>query len=208
MKILDLSRHCIINEIVFQVDKGSDRNEVNYGQNLFEIGSAKISCSDCSCIYAPKHYQNDGESIDQLNLNIFIGQAVVIDLRDKKCCSIIDKNDLQLYEDQIKKTRRILFCTEWDSNRAGSGFCHTSFPSLSNEAADYLISAGIQMIGADCPLDETIQKMFAGKSIGIVEHLTNLESLIGKSFTFSAAPQFIHNADGAPVRAYALLDES
>jgi kynurenine formamidase len=40
----------------------------------------------------------------------------------------------------------------------------------------------------------------------IVENLTGLEALIGREFTFHAAPVKVMGAAAFPVRAYAVLD--
>ena len=67
---------------------------------------------------------------------------------------------------------------------------------------------GIDAISID-PIDSfelPMHRIVLGAGLVIVENLTNLEQLIDRTFRFAALPLKYENADGAPVRAVALVD--
>lgn len=67
---------------------------------------------------------------------------------------------------------------------------------------------GIDAISID-PIDSfelPMHRIVLGAGLVIVENLTNLEGLIGRTFRFAALPLKYENADGAPVRAVAFVD--
>jgi arylformamidase len=48
--------------------------------------------------------------------------------------------------------------------------------------------------------------IFLGKEILLIENLTNLDKLPESSFLFYTIPLKIENADGSPVRAFAVIN--
>ncbi|MCP4656698.1 MAG: cyclase family protein, partial [bacterium] len=89
----------------------------------------------------------------------------------------------------------------------------SEYPTLSPEAALWLGDLGLQGLGLDMiSADETgsddlpIHKILAGRSMIIIENLTNLHGLPENRFLFSCLPLKIQQADGSPVRAVAIMD--
>jgi len=54
----------------------------------------------------------------------------------------------------------------------------------------------------------TVHKVFFAKNMVIIENLVNLDGLFGREFIFSCLPLKIHEADGSPVRAVAILEST
>ena len=76
---------------------------------------------------APRHFLDDGRTLDQLDLDKCVGPAAVLDLSHKEPNSLITVADLQPYQAQIRPGARLLLRTDWDLH-AGQPDYRTSFP--------------------------------------------------------------------------------
>lgn len=100
----------------------------------------------------------------------------------------------------------LLFRTGWDK-RWGSSEYFGDYPSLTAEAADYLIKSGKKGVGLDVigidPIADanlTIHKqLFKESEIVVIENLKNLDLVGSGLLPFCALPMKYHNADGAPM---------
>ena len=69
---------------------------------------------------------------------------------------------------------------------------------------------GVDAISID-PIDSfelPMHRIVLGAGLVIIENLTNLEQLVGHVFRFAALPLKYENADGAPVRAVAFMEQA
>ncbi len=109
------------------------------------------------------------------------------------------------------KGRAVLLYTGW-SRRWGKDYFRSG-PYLTADACDALIHAGAALVGIDCANIDNMQDptrpahtRLLAVGIPIVEHLTNLNDIAGRSFRFSAVPPAIRGGTSFPVRAYAVCD--
>jgi kynurenine formamidase len=163
---------------------------------------------------APRHFLNDGRTIDHLDLGKCVGPAQVIDLSQKQPNSLITAEDLAMYAEQIAPGARLLLRTDWDLH-ANLPDYRTSFPRISRELARWLAERGVWLVGLEMPsvaslqdkaeLTEVHQILLRGEVV-IVECLANLRDLPNQVF-FMALPLKIQNGDGSPIRAVALIEE-
>ena len=86
------------------------------------------------------------------------------------------------------------------------------YPTLTKEAANYIANTNIKGIGIDMlSVDRYDTSVFEvhhilfEKGKIIIENLTNLET-VPEKFLFIAAPFKYNDADGAPVRAIAIVE--
>lgn len=160
---------------------------------------------------APAHMILDGESLDNLPVEHFIGLGVVIDCReiDNK---IITVELLKTYENAIENASYVLFCNGWSSHW-GTDAYFEDFPALSIEGAKWLTEKKLKGVGTDViSIDSisaeefSIHKILLGANMVIVENLKGLERLINKKFTFICCPLKIEDGDGSPIRAIATIE--
>jgi kynurenine formamidase len=158
---------------------------------------------------APAHMIEDGNTLDQLAINHFVGPAVVIDCRNVED-KVIELGLIKQYEETIRKVDFVLFCNGW-SSRWGSPNYFEEFPALSLEAAEWLSKQGLKGVGTDViSIDLLSAEVFSvhhvllKSNMVIIENLRGLESLLNKDFTLSALPLKIEDADGSPIRAIAM----
>jgi len=153
----------------------------------------------------PLHLIDGGASLDQIQLDRFMGEALFAE--------IIKGPNEKITLDEVKKLNLkdgdiLIVRTGWETNSYKENY-FKGFPYFSVAAADYLISKGIKAIGADIPAVDgpeqngAFHKKMMLSGIVIIEALTNLKQIAGKRMFFSALPLNILCADGSPVRAIA-----
>jgi len=161
---------------------------------------------------APFHIFGERTSLDALPAEQFVGKALVIDCRDvgeggEIGMEYIDKN----LADQAEF---LLFNTGWDENW-GKDRYFGEYPVLSLEVCQYLLDSGKKGVGFDVIGIDPVSNgnltrhrmLLSRRDIVIIENLTNLEKVGGGLFTLAALPLKYQDADGAPIRAVAIIEE-
>ncbi len=158
----------------------------------------------------PAHIFQKGKTITDFAPGKFFGRACVID-----CRHLIDKGHIDeriLDNKTIEDVDFVLFHTGW-SEYWNSDRYFSEFPSIGKQLANKLLKLPLKGIGVDAisvePINSTkleIHHILLGHGLIIIENLTNLEVLAGKSFLFSCLPLKLFKGDGSPVRAVAILN--
>lgn len=159
---------------------------------------------------APAHVYADEMTLDALPIDCFVGKALIIDCRDVEKNGRIGIDHVEKYGDAAKDAEFLIFRTGW-AEKWNMPDYFEGFPCIDASVADYLITTGKKGVGVDAigidpvgaPLD-THLKLLKGSKLVIIENLTNLEGISGM-FTFAALPLKFFNADGAPIRAIAMV---
>jgi len=161
---------------------------------------------------APFHIFADRTRLDELPVEQFVGKALVIDCRDAGEGGTIGME----YIDKAlaDEAEFLLFHTGWDENW-GTEKYFGEYPVLSMEVCQYLLDSkkkgvGFDVIGIDPVSDGNLTRhkmLFSQRDMVIIENLTNLEKAGGSLFTLAVLPLKYENADGAPVRAVAIIEE-
>lgn len=185
---------------------------------------------------APYHYGKKSEggsakTIDEVPLEWFYGDGVVLDFRHKKPGELITIRDLEEALEKINYTIKsgdiILLMTGADKYWGTPEYLN-AHPGLSREAVLWLVERGVKVIGTDAwgldrafsAIAEEYKRSKNGKIIweahfaGIekqycqIEKLTNLDK-IPKPYNFKVAafPVKIKGASGAWARAVAIIKE-
>lgn len=156
----------------------------------------------------PIHFIPGGKTADQLDLNILIGAARVIDLTHVE--HQITANDLA--RARIPGgTTRVLFKTRnsmlWEQTEF-----QKNFVGIGWDAAQWLVEHKIKLIGIDYLSVETFgaseprtHRTLLGANIIVVEGL-NLMNIKPGKYTLICLPLNIKHGDGAPARAVLIQD--
>jgi len=162
---------------------------------------------------APSHVLPRARTLDQFAAGHFAGRAVSLDLTQLKK-PVIDIHDLRPLRSLIKGKEFVLLHTGWYKFWGTSAY-FKDYPVLSPEAAQWLAQldlkgVGVDMISVDAmeSFDLPIHKIFLTRDIVVIENLTGLDELGNRDFTFFCLPLKFMQADGAPVRAVAVVNES
>jgi len=215
MKIIDLSHPLEHGQLTFPSDPGisvvAHHTIGSIGYNLTEIS---MGTHQGTHLDAPYHFYDEGKTIEQMNLNLFVGEAHLVDLAPGGHLEASTPLTLEMFEahaEVFQPGARIIYRTGWDRRFGTPGF-FSEFPTLELEAARWIADRGICMLGMDTPTPGRDWKgchlilLKEGVEIVIVESLTSLEKL-PPVFTFVGLPLKIAGRDGSPIRAVALVDE-
>jgi len=157
------------------------------------------------------HFIPDGRPIDAMPLDWFHGPATVLRI-PKAPREEITVADLKPFEARLVEGARVIYETGWHRHYGQPNY-FTDFPSLTQEAAAYLASRRIRLLGMDTPtpgrdyyeVHHLLQRKPA--EIVIVESLANLDR-IPDDFHFIGFPLRWEGGDGSPIRAVAVMDEA
>ena len=180
------------------------------GKASFEISDVSFQSSVGTKMDAPRHRFEGADDIASLELDRLVLDGVVIDARHARPAQQMGWADLQL--PQQLKGRAVLVNFDWD--RHWGTQTYRSHPYVSREVVTRLCEAGIAMFGVDCANVDSTQDperpahtWFLKKRILIVENLTGLARLHGRSFRFFSIPLKARDAAAFPVRAFAEVRE-
>lgn len=155
---------------------------------------------------APAHMIKDGKFLDDYEIDKFIGKAFIADCKNFKS-EYIDMNDLKLYEDKLKAIDFFIINTNSYKNFSNDNY-YLDFPTLTKEAANYLLEFKLKGIGIDTlsidklsSKDYYLHNIFLKNEILIIENLNNLDLLENQIFTLNVFPLKLKKADGSPIRA-------
>jgi kynurenine formamidase len=162
---------------------------------------------------APSHFIPDGKTVDGIPLTSLMGRASIVDLTRKKKGSLITLDDLTLRTEMFREDSMVLLKTGWDRHFGSPDF-FDGYPFLTPDAARWIASRGISLLGMDTPSPgpagpdgDTVHKELLGGGVILIESLCNLDMLYGKTFTLIALPLNLKGCSGAPCRAIAILED-
>ena len=161
---------------------------------------------------APRHFIQEGISIDRIPPNKLIGEAYVADLSEKPIGSGVTSEDLRRrLEEKIVKDDIVVVYTGC-SERWGEESVNRDYTYLKGDAADYLVSKRVRAVGIDFLSVEkfkapepVVHKTLLGNGIFIIESLTSaLRQFVGKRILIICMPIKLQDGDGAPSRVVAV----
>jgi kynurenine formamidase len=155
------------------------------------------------------HFIPDGKRMDEMPLEWFYGPATVLRI-PKPARTEITVADLQPFEKRLVPGARVIYETGWHRHYGEANY-FTEFPSLTQEAAAYIASRRIRLLGMDTPtpgrdyyeVHHLLQQKPA--EIVIVESLAHLDAL-PEDFLFIGFPLRLEGGDGSPIRAIAGIE--
>jgi len=163
------------------------------------IGKLTASVHTGTHVDAPFHFNSGAAAIDQLDVNIYIGRAKIIDVTGLK---YIGREELQSYD--LDGAERLLLKTKNQSNILEFP---SEIPLLREDIGSFLKEKGIFLLGLDIPsVDEITSKELPihhtlyQHGVYILENLL-LDNVEEGEYDLIALPLRIEGADGSPVRA-------
>jgi kynurenine formamidase len=163
---------------------------------------------------APYHFVEDAERIDTMDVRLFFGRAVVMDVRGKGPRERITVEDLRPYEGRLSEGVVAVLRTGWDEHYGTASYY--DHPFLDRRAAQLIVDAGVRTVAIDAlNVDETVlegphpegypvHQLILGAGGVIAENLTSLEAVDFPDPFLSLLPVKLGGSDGAPVRAVAM----
>lgn len=210
MRVIDLSHPIHAGMPVYP---GTPRPALTPANTIADHGFAErlltLSSHTGTHMDAPAHLLEGGQTLDAFPPTRFVGPACVIDLTTPGLATAP-------LRDQAERVRGCAFAllrTGW-SRFWGSPAYFRGFPTLTTDAATWLASLGLSAVGVDAisvdPIespDLPVHRALLRAGVLLIENLTNLELLPPRGFTLCSLPLPLADADGAPCRVIALLDD-
>ncbi len=168
-----------------------------------------------SHVDAPEHNVRGGTQIHQLPLEIFMGDAVIADLRTKVPGKAITEQDLDhAVSARMRRGDRLLLRTDHNNHYdGGSEKWMQQSPYLTIGATNWCIEQGVVIVGYDfyhgndepgAPRVFHNSRTLSEHGIVTMPYLKNLDRIDKDRFTLIAFPLNIIGAEASPVRAVAL----
>lgn len=185
-------------------------------------------------IDSPIHFAEGKKTVDQIEVNNLIGEAVKIDVSAKTAADRdyqITVEDIRAWETangKIPEWSIILFQTgfaaKWPDKKAYLGTDQNGpdavkelhFPGLHPDAAKWLVeNRKFKAVGIDTASIDHGQSTMFGSHVALMtndipafENVANLDKLPAKGFHILALPMKIKDGSGAPLRITGFLPES
>ena len=160
---------------------------------------------------APSHMIAGAPSLDSMAIGAFAGAAVKVDLSSFPPGRAVPRSFLEEALEGAFTPDFVLLHTGWD-RFWGTEEYFSPFPTLTPDGAAYLATRALKGVGVDAisvdPMESVafpVHRALLSRGLVIVENLRGLGELPLRGFTFLALPLHYADADGAPVRAAALL---
>lgn len=152
---------------------------------------------------APSHFFKEGKTIDELNLDRLIGNAVVLDMSTVE--EEITWDDLEAVGDTIKKDQIVLFKTVNSQTDANDKFS-PHFIYVHESGANYLVEKKVKAVGIDylgierSQPDHITHKTLMQNDIVVIEGL-RLEAVPAGNYEIYCLPLAVIGLEAAPARA-------
>ncbi len=173
----------------------------------FQIGKIEMVANTGTYLDCPFHRYADGHDLSQIQLEKLASlDAVLIEVEGTQS---IGKN---FFERKDLAGKAVIVYTGWSKHWRTDAYFE-NHPFLTAEAADYLVSQKVILVGIDSHnIDDTrgntrpVHSALLKNEILIVEHMTNLDLLKEKQFRFTAVPPKFVGVGTFPVRAFASVE--
>jgi arylformamidase len=201
MKLIDISRKLGKNvptwpgdtPFTYQIEwSKADSGSVN-------VGKVEMSTHTGTHVDAPFHFDDEGKRIYDLDLNLYVGRVLVVDMRNKESVGASDFQGVDLQEVE----RVILRTDSWEDP--------SQFPErityLRPDLGSFLGEKGVRLIGVDVPSVDPLdsKELPAHHSLhenGIhILEAVDLQHVEPGLYELMALPLPLVEADGSPVRA-------
>lgn len=194
MKYYDVTRPLTNDMLVYPGDLEPSFLQKEDGNYL--ISSLHMSSHTGTHIDAQTHYLKTGNTIDTIPLECLIGDCRVIEVSDTG--GLIPREEI---EGRMGGQIRVLLRTSF----SGKTRFVEDYPSLSLEAAEYLISCGVTCVGIDSPsiesyhCDGSVHRLLLNNNCVIIE-LLDLNEVPEGVYEMVALPLKLTGLDGSPAR--------
>jgi kynurenine formamidase len=158
---------------------------------------------------APRHYYNEGASLDEYDVSRFRGPGFVVPVAGARETEITPA-EIAPYRDEIAEAPFVLLSTGWAHHFGTEEY--RRHPYLAVETAEELLALGVRCVILDVmtpdkPLsvdptrsDGPVHRVLLGNDVLIVENAAPMAAVEGKRVEVMVFPIAIEDSNGAPVR--------
>lgn len=204
MKFFDISVPIVNGGVVYPGNAAiqiEPHSEVSKGASS---NSSKLSFGSHTATHvdSPRHFFDGGSTVDQLPLSVLMGPARLIAYDD----SVMSVTAPMLQRERLDGVERVLIKTRNSGTLSSQPF-RPDFTYVAPDAAEYLASIGVTLVGVDYLSVEQFRsghhrthRTLLEQGIVIVEGL-DFSAVAPGNYTFYCLPLLLKGLDGAPARA-------
>ena len=185
----------------------------------FSIGTISMAANTGTYLDTPAHRYRGGDDLAgvpldrTVELDAVVARVVAEDAPAEPAIGHpVDERQLRSALGDVDLAGRAVLVHTGHARHWGTPAYFTSHPDLTDDAAEFLVSARPALVGIDSlNIDSThtgrrpAHTRLLAAGIPIVEHLTALDQLPDSGFRFSAAPPAMRGMGTFTVRAYAVI---
>lgn len=206
------------------------RTGLGWADDIIEMSSHGTTHVDAPWHYAPTSEGQPARTIDQLPLEWFYGDGVVLDLRHKRDGETISVRDVKEALQKIGYTIKpgdIVLIQTGSDKYVGTREYYTRGPGMGGEATRWILDQGVRVTGIDAwgwdvPLAVMAKRIresgrydlyWEGHLVGLdkeychIERLTNLDQLPPYGFKVACFPLKVKAGSAGPARVVAMVGE-
>jgi len=210
MKIVDLTLEITSDMIIFPgyplptFIKWSKFDTQGYISEVMFLGTHTGTHID-----APFHFNPNGQTIDQVEVNRYIcNNAILMKIQKNSNETITSDDIIRNSEYGIREKDTVVFSTGWENQIKEKDNYIKNNPGLSKDAAEYLVEKKVNAVGIDCPSIDIgtdsgfiAHKTLLSNQILVVENLCNLYRFNNDKFMLLITPLKLTGISGSPIRA-------
>ena len=178
----------------------------------FNVHTITMSYHQGTHVDAPRHISNEGITVDELDLNLFMGEGIVLDLSYKEIGSGITADDLEKFSGMVLQKDIVVLYTGC-CNHIEESWINSNYTHLEKSGAEWLVTKGVKSVGIDFfsidkygdganPAHHTL----LGNGIPLIEEIScEVKNLLGKRIYLICLPIKMKGGDGAPARVIAYV---
>jgi len=184
---------------------GDPKPEFEFVKRIGEGASANLSRISMGShtgthVDAPMHFADGAKTLDQVDIEVLVGPAVVLDMTGR---DVITKEDLASKD--LHGVERLLFKTDnsklWEDPKF-----HEKFTHIDAEAAEYVVGLGVKLVGVDYlsvekprTREHATHHAFLDAGVVIIEGL-DLRDVPPGDYELFCLPLKVAGAEAAPAR--------
>ena len=158
---------------------------------------------------APFHFNPNGPTIDQVEINRYIcNNTLLLKIQKDSNQMITSHGIIRNSKYEIKEKDTVVFSTGWEKRIKEKDNYINNNPGLSKDAAEYLVEKKVNAVAIDCPSIDIgtdsgfiVHKTPLSNQILVIENLCNLYRFNNQKFTLLITPLKLVGASGSPIRA-------
>lgn len=157
-------------------------------------------------INAQEHFVKGGKQIQDIPLEVFMGEALVADVSHRVPRGVVTAADLEeACAGKLRPRDRLLLRTNWNKNY-GTDSYFADTPVMSTEAAQWVVDHDVMLFGRDFlgvahEDHELLAERILGEAIVDIIHLDNLDQITVDRVTLIAFPVKFVGVEAAMCRA-------
>lgn len=202
MKIIDISLPLSVDLPVWPNSQGFQIRQIaccesdGYNESVLTMGTHVGTHID-----APKHFFDEGVSVDQLKIETLIGEAFVVSIDGPLSADVLGTIDLP---DKVE--RLLLKTSNSELWRTKQQTFFENYDAITSDGAEWLVGRGIKLVGIDYLSIQQFgdsnltHKILLAAGVVILEGL-NLSAVNDGTYELICLPLSIRGAEGAPARA-------